>query len=58
MLILNTNISLYVTLRKISCIIYIKPLISYKISPETAIEAYHWLRDKKDETLGVIINWE
>lgn len=35
----------------------VKSLITHRVSPEMAIEAYCWLRDKKDETLGVIINW-
>lgn len=36
----------------------VKPLITHRIPPEKAVEAYLWLKDKKDDILGVIINWE
>lgn len=36
----------------------VKPLITHRIPPDKAVEAYLWLKDKKDDILGVIINWE
>jgi 2-desacetyl-2-hydroxyethyl bacteriochlorophyllide A dehydrogenase len=35
----------------------VKPIITHRISPELAIEAYQWLMDKKSDALGIIINW-
>ena len=35
----------------------IQPLLTQKIKPEQAMEAYEGLRDKPDEYMGVVIDW-